>query len=68
MKINEEVFILQEDFIIPAGTVFDKIPAGMRRDFASPHFEALIATSNDTTMSLVVTEDELVCTTLFKKG
>jgi len=59
--------ILQKDFVIPAGTVFEKIPGGMKREYGCGNYEALIGTSKDTTMYIDICEDELDCSDLFKE-
>lgn len=46
--------ILKNDFVIPKGTEFEG------------NYEADIATSKDTTMSIVISEDELKCSGLFE--
>lgn len=60
--------ILKNDYVIPAGTEFEKIPCGMTRKYASGNFEALIDTSKDTIMSIQITDDELECSGLFLKA
>ena len=57
---------LQKDFVIPAGTEFELIPGGTKREFGNGNYEALISTSKDTTVSIVITDDELKYTDLFK--
>ncbi len=59
--------ILKKDYVIPAGTVFESIPGGMKREYGCGSYEALIGTSKDTTMSIVVHEDEIACTDLFEE-
>ena len=59
--------ILKKDFIIPAGTIFESIPGGMKRTYGCGNYETLISTSKDTVLSINVTRDELDCTDLFKE-
>jgi len=35
---------LKKDLVIPAGTVFERIPGGMKREFGTGNYEATIAT------------------------
>jgi hypothetical protein len=58
---------LKKDYVIPAGTVFEHIPGGMKRTYGNGNYETLISTSKDTVMSVNVTVDELTCTDLFKE-
>ena len=60
--------ILKKDYIIPAGTVFEKIPGGTKREYGCGNYEAIISTSKDTVMCINATKDELDCTDLFKEG
>ena len=57
-KNKPEKIVLKKDFVIPAGTTFECID-GMKREYASGNYEAIIGTSKDTTMNVVVCEDEL---------
>ena len=50
--------MLKRDFVIPAGTTFDCID-GTKKEYVDGNYEATIATSKDTTMSIVICEDEL---------
>lgn len=59
--------VLKKDFTIPAGTEFELIPEGSKKLYGAGNYEALIATSKDTTMNIEICEDELECTDLFEK-
>ncbi|XOQ44290.1 MAG: hypothetical protein ACFWTN_07610 [Clostridium sp.] len=58
--------ILKDDFVIPKGTEFHLIPSNTVRTYGEGNYEADIATSKDTTMSIVISEDELKCSGLFE--
>ena len=61
-----KTLILKEDLIIPKGTEFDMIPKNTQRTFFEGNFEATIATSKNTTMDIVINEDELEYSNLFE--
>ena len=58
--------ILKDDFVIPKGTEFELIPSNTVRTYVEGNYEADIATSKDTTMSIVISEDEIECSGLFE--
>ncbi|MFU0784505.1 MAG: hypothetical protein ACFWT2_15650 [Thermoanaerobacterium thermosaccharolyticum] len=58
--------ILKNDFVIPKGTEFELIPGNAVRTYSEGNYEVNIATSKDTTMNIVINEDELECSDLFK--
>lgn len=58
--------ILKNDFVIPKGTEFEIIPSNTVRTYGEGNYEADIATSKDTTMSIVISEDEIECSGLFE--
>lgn len=58
--------ILKNDFVIPKGTEFELIPSNTVRTYGEGNYEAIIATSKDTTMDVVINEDELECSELFE--
>jgi hypothetical protein len=59
--------VLKKDCVIPAGTAFEEIPGGASVDYGCGNYEAIIGTSKDTIMNVVVCDDELRRSELFRE-
>ncbi|MCP4336484.1 MAG: hypothetical protein GY679_01375 [Mycoplasma sp.] len=49
-------YVLEEDFVIPKGTVFKNID-GEKREWANGNYEATLGKTRGTTQSLIVCSD-----------